>query len=107
MGKQFGLADVRATFARLADHGIRRHGFLLVGAPGETPRTFEASLEFVRSLRLDSLKLTLGVRIYPGTPLHRTAVAEGVVAAEDDLLFPRFYFAAGLDACRGMAEDLA
>jgi radical SAM superfamily enzyme YgiQ (UPF0313 family) len=97
MNKRFGVEDVRTTSRRLADHGIRRHGFLLLGGPGETKASIGSSLEFARSLGLDSLKVTLGIRIYPGTPLHRTAVAEGVVSRDNDLLLPTFYLARGLD----------
>jgi radical SAM superfamily enzyme YgiQ (UPF0313 family) len=72
-------------------------GFLLLGAPGETRETVMQSLTFARSLGLDGLKVTVGIRIYPGTPLARRAVEEGVIAPEDDLLFPRFYLAPGLE----------
>lgn len=55
------------------------------------------SLAFADSLKLDMLKLTMGIRIYPGTTLERIAREEGVVLPDDDLLFPRFYLAQGLD----------
>lgn len=97
MGKLFSPEDVRATTDLLASHGIRRNGFLLLGGPGETTETLRESVAFAGSLGLDSLKVTVGLRIYPGTPLARTAVAEGVVAPDEDLLAPRFYLAPGID----------
>ena len=97
MNKRFTPDDVRATSDLLAAHGIRRVGFLLLGGPGETRKTVEESLEFAESLRLDFLKITVGIRIYPGTPLARQAVEEGMISAEDDLLHPRFYLARGLE----------
>jgi len=36
--------------------------------------------------------VTVGLRIYPGTTLHRIAVTEGVVSEGDSLLAPAFYF---------------
>jgi hypothetical protein len=45
----------------------------------------------------DALRVTAGIRIYPGTPLCRRALAEGVIAGEADLLRPRFYLVSGLD----------
>ena len=39
----------------------------------------------------------VGMRIYPHTGLHAIAVQEGVVAADDPLLEPRFYLAEGFD----------
>jgi radical SAM superfamily enzyme YgiQ (UPF0313 family) len=97
MNKRFTPDDVRATSDLLAAHGIRRMGFLLLGGPGETRDTVEESLAFAESLHLDSLKITVGIRLYPGTPLARRAVEEGMISAEDDLLFPRFYLAPGLE----------
>jgi len=97
-GKHFDTADVRRIAGLLADHGIRRFGFLLLGGPGETRETFANSLDFVESLDLDLLKVTVGVRIYPGTGLARTALDERVVAGDDDLLRPRFYMAPDLEA---------
>ncbi|HQR45659.1 MAG TPA: radical SAM protein [Thermoanaerobaculia bacterium] len=96
MNKRFRPDDVRAASEALARHGIRRHGFLLLGGPGETPETVEESLAFARSLGLESLKVTLGIRIYPGTPLAARAVTDGLVAPDDDLLAPRFYLAPAL-----------
>lgn len=97
MNKRFTPDDIRHTSDLLAAHGIRRLGFLLLGGPGETRETVEESLAFARSLHLDDLRITVGIRIYPGTPLARRAVAEGVIAGEHDLLRPRFYLAPGLE----------
>jgi radical SAM superfamily enzyme YgiQ (UPF0313 family) len=97
MNKRFTPDDVRATSEILAAHGIRRMGFLLLGGPGETRETVEESLAFAESLHLDLLKTTVGIRIYPGTPLARRAMEEGMISGEDDLLFPRFYLAPGLE----------
>jgi len=97
MNKRFLPQDVRLTSDRLAARGIRRMGFLLLGGPGETRDSVEESLAFARSLGLDGLKITVGIRIYPETPLARRAAAEGVIARGDDLLLPRFYLAPGLE----------
>jgi radical SAM superfamily enzyme YgiQ (UPF0313 family) len=97
MNKRFTPDDVRATSDLLAAHGIRRMGFLLLGGPGETRETVEETLAFAESLRLDSLRITVGIRIYPGTSLARRAVQEGMISGEGDLLFPRFYLAPGLE----------
>jgi radical SAM superfamily enzyme YgiQ (UPF0313 family) len=95
MKKRFLPEDVREISDRLAARGIRRLGFLLLGGPGETQDTVAESVAFADSLRLDQLRITVGIRIYPDTPLAQIAVREGVIAAEDDLLFPRFYLTHG------------
>jgi radical SAM superfamily enzyme YgiQ (UPF0313 family) len=91
LNKQFSKDEVSAVSRMFAEAGIERMGFLLLGGPGETKDSVEESLSFADSLGLDSLKITIGLRIYPQTPLAGTALAEGVIRADDDLLFPRFY----------------
>jgi radical SAM superfamily enzyme YgiQ (UPF0313 family) len=97
MNKRFGLDDITHTRAVLRKFDIRCMGFLLLGGPGETRDSVKESLAFADSLDLDALKVTIGIRIYPGTPLAVHARTEGVIAARDDLLFPRFYMAPGLE----------
>lgn len=96
MNKRFKPEEVRVTCERLKDHGIRRLGFLLLGGPDETRESVEESLGFADSLCLDALKISIGIRIYPHTELAKVAVEEGIIAPEDDLLFPKFYLAKGL-----------
>lgn len=97
MNKRYTPADVRQTSDLLQRHGIRRMGFLLLGGPGETRATVEESLAFAESLQLDSLRVTVGIRIYPHTALAQRAIDEGAIDATDDLLAPRFYLAKGLE----------
>ena len=98
MRKRFRTEDVRNASRLLADYGIRRMGFLLLGGPGETRTSVAESLAFADALGLDAVKLTVGVRIYPYTELARIAMREGVIDAGSDLLQPRFYIARGLEA---------
>jgi radical SAM superfamily enzyme YgiQ (UPF0313 family) len=95
--KRFSLDDIRRAARLLADHGIGRMGFLLLGGPGETRETALQSLAFTDSLKLEAVKLTVGLRIYPHTELARIAVEEEVIGADTDLLQPRFYIGAGLE----------
>jgi radical SAM superfamily enzyme YgiQ (UPF0313 family) len=91
LNKQFNKHEVSAVSKMFADAGIERMGFLLLGGPGETKDSVEESLSFADSLNLEALKITVGLRIYPQTPLARIALAEGVISAEEDLILPRFY----------------
>jgi hypothetical protein len=70
---------------------------LLFGSPGETRESVEESLVFADSLGLETMKITLGVRIYPDTALARIAVDEGMISSQDDLFSPRFYLAKGFE----------
>lgn len=93
MGKRYRPAEVRRIASLLKRYGIRRMGFLLLGGPGETTETVLESLRFADSLRLEAVKVTVGIRIYPHTRLAKIAREEGVIAAEDELLYPVFYLA--------------
>lgn len=97
MNKRFGPEDVRKVSVRLGAHGIRCLGFLLLGGPGETRESAVESMDFADSLNLEILHVSVGIRIYPRTPLARLAVEEGLVSADDDLLHPRFYVRPGLE----------
>ena len=97
LNKKYTVEQVRIASDFLKMFGIKRMGFLLLGGPGETKETVRQSLAFADSLHLDMLKLTVGIRIYPGTALEKIALEEGMIVEEDDLLLPRFYLARGLD----------
>jgi radical SAM superfamily enzyme YgiQ (UPF0313 family) len=96
--KGFNAAKVREVAERVEKHGIKTLWIFLVGGPGETPRTVEETLSFAnwRLERGDAVYLTVGLRIYPGTTLHRIAISEGVVPANSSLLDPTFYFSSEL-----------
>ena len=97
LGKRFRKEEVRQVSEMFAEHGIQRMGFLLLGGPGETRETVLESLAFADSLKLNGLKITVGIRIYPNTPLAQTAVNEGMITPNDDLLHPKFYLVPGLE----------
>ncbi|HOV32615.1 MAG TPA: radical SAM protein [Candidatus Hydrogenedens sp.] len=97
LNKRFSREDIRTVSNMFADYGIERTGFLLLGGPGETRETVEESLEFADSLKLDFLKVTIGIRIYPDTKLSEIAKEQGIIKQEDNLLFPTFYLSPELD----------
>lgn len=92
--KGFDAAKVHEVAQRVERHGIKALWIFLVGGPGETRLTLEETLAFAkwRLERGDAVYVTVGLRIYPGTTLHRIAIAEGVVPANSTLLDPTFYF---------------
>jgi anaerobic magnesium-protoporphyrin IX monomethyl ester cyclase len=96
--KGFTAAKARDVAERVEKAGIRALWIFLVGGPGETPQTLEETLRFAewRLERGDAVYMTVGLRIYPSTTLHRIAMSEGIVDAGSSLLDPTFYFSAGL-----------
>ena len=97
MNKKFSLKDVREIADRLKRFGIKPMGFLLLGGPGETRKTVNDSLEFAESLHLEAMKITIGIRIYPHTSLAQTAVKEGLIKPDDNLLLPKYYMVKDLE----------
>ncbi len=97
MNKRFLPDEVREASELFFNQGIKQMGFLLLGGPGETRKSVEESRAFADSLRIDSLKITAGIRIYPQTDLARQALDEGLISDRDDLLSPRFYLQKGLE----------
>ena len=98
MNKQYTPDDIRDISKMLERQQIRRLGFLLLGGPNETRDSVEKSLSFAESLKTEAMKITTGIRIYPHTVLHRIAVDEKLVTADDDLLYPRFYIEKGMES---------
>lgn len=97
MNKRFGPEQIRKVSRMLGDHGIARMGFLMLGGPGETRESAEESLGFADSLELETLRVVIGIRIYPHTKLARIAAEEGRIGKDESLLFPRFYMVRGLE----------
>jgi radical SAM superfamily enzyme YgiQ (UPF0313 family) len=97
--KGFDAARVRDVAQRVSRAGLRTLWIFLIGGPGETPDTIEDTLAFAaeRMRAGDAVYVTVGLRVYPDTTLHRIALAEGTVAYGDSLLAPTFYFAPALD----------
>lgn len=91
LGKGFRREQVELTLRLLQEEGLPYSCFLMMGGPGETPETVQESVTLLEQYQPHLLNLTVGVRIYPGLPLHRLALAEGVVAPGDNLLWPAFY----------------
>ncbi len=93
LGKGFALRQVERTLKLLQAADLPFTCFLLLGGPGETRETVQESVAFLEAYQPKMVNLKAGLRIHPGTPLHRLALAEGVVKPEDNLLWPKFYLA--------------
>src|SRR5499426_618507 len=56
--------------------GIKIHGTFIMGLPGETPETIEATIRFAQEIDPDTLQVSLAAP-YPGTALYREARERG------------------------------
>jgi radical SAM superfamily enzyme YgiQ (UPF0313 family) len=93
LGKGFKLRQLERTLKLLQATNLPFTCFLLLGGPGETRETVQESVAFLEAHQPKMVNLKAGIRIHPGTPLHRLALAEGAVKPEDKLLWPKFYLA--------------
>jgi hopanoid biosynthesis associated radical SAM protein HpnJ len=62
--------------------GIKIHGTFIFGLPGETTDTIQETIRFARDIDPDTVQASIAAP-YPGTALHRQAVAEGWLQASD------------------------
>lgn len=97
-GKPFSVEDVLESARVLAGADLPYAMYLLFGGPGETRATFDETVARACECPRAVIFAFSGMRIYPNSPLHRTALEEGIVSASDDLLEPCFYMSRDLDA---------
>ena len=75
--------DMARAFAKEARKlGFTIHGCFMIGAPGETRDTARQTINFAKSLPLDTVQIT-GVAAYPGTTIYRWAKQNGYLLAND------------------------
>ena len=97
MGKLFQWADVREASDMLSQARVACAHFIIFGGPDETAETVEEGLDNIAALKHCAVFGFSGIRIYPGTPLHQRALAEGVVQANDSLFEPVYYLSPIVD----------
>ncbi len=89
--KGFTRSDIARTVDAIRSAGLDFYCFLLLGGPGETRESVEESVAFMDELGPGAVRITVGIRIYPGCELYDTALKEGVIEPDQNLLFPTFY----------------
>jgi hopanoid biosynthesis associated radical SAM protein HpnJ len=77
--KGIRLDVARAFTAHAKRLGIAIHGTFIMGLPGETGETIEETIRFALEIEPDTLQVSLAAP-YPGTELHREALARGWLA---------------------------
>ncbi|MFC1761997.1 lipid biosynthesis B12-binding/radical SAM protein [Planctomycetota bacterium] len=97
MGKPFRWDEVHRCHDLLVQARVACGHFVIFGGPGETVDTLQEGLDNIAALTSGVVFGFSGIRVYPGTPLQKQAIAEGVIAATDDLFKPVYYTAPDLD----------
>lgn len=103
LGKGLSRESLESAAIAIREAGLPTMWFMLVGGPGETEETFRETVEFIDRFVApeDMVDLWLGLRVYPGTPLHDLAVRDRIVSEDDDLFEPRYYVSPALGRARG------
>jgi hopanoid biosynthesis associated radical SAM protein HpnJ len=67
------------------DLGITIHGTFIVGLPGESRETIEATIKFAKEINPHSLQVSIAAP-YPGTALYKQALENGWLSEDDEHL---------------------
>jgi len=78
---------------------------LLMGGPGENKKTLQRTIELMKKVNPHRVGVTIGVRIYPGTPLASSILEAGPLSNnthlqgevfKEDFFSPTFYLSSEL-----------
>jgi radical SAM superfamily enzyme YgiQ (UPF0313 family) len=76
------IERAREFAADAAGLGYTLHGCFMIGAPGETVASARATIDYAKSLPLDTIQIS-GIAAYPGTELYAWAKKEGHIIPRD------------------------
>jgi radical SAM superfamily enzyme YgiQ (UPF0313 family) len=84
MNKSTKLSEIEQAVARAKEAGIGiRHGFFIVGSPGETVEEIKQTFAFAERIGINSFNFN-SLTAFRGTALWRDAVARGLIDEEKD-----------------------
>ena len=91
LGKSFTVDDIRSASLLCRERGVDFAHYMLFGGPGESRNTVLESFALMDELQPTAVITMTGIRIYPGTSIYRTALAEGVIDGFTNMQEPVFY----------------
>jgi len=74
--RRMSNAQIETFFAWCRELDIRTRAFHIVGIPGETPRTLQATIDLIERTTPDEIQVSL-FEPFPGTELHDLCAANG------------------------------
>jgi radical SAM superfamily enzyme YgiQ (UPF0313 family) len=96
--KGFRPVDIAAALTVVRSAGIPYTIHILFGGPGETDESVGQALDLLESLAPDdTIFFALGIRVFTGTALERTALEEGRIPPGHNMLGPTYYLSSALD----------
>jgi radical SAM superfamily enzyme YgiQ (UPF0313 family) len=98
--------DLASAIQLCRENGITVMVDLLLGGPGETPKTLSQTIDFIKQIGPDCAGAPLGVKLCPGTKMADLVAAEGPLetnpairrkyAGPVDFFYPTFYISQAL-----------
>lgn len=95
--KSFTVKDVIEKSALCNKLDIYFAHFLILGGIGETDDSIDETYSNSKLIDNTAFFPFIGMRIYPGTPLHKVAIEEGIISSDDKLLEPKYYISKKFD----------
>jgi radical SAM superfamily enzyme YgiQ (UPF0313 family) len=96
-GKPFNVADILNISGICNELEIDFAHFLILGGYAETEQTLDETFQNSKKIERSVFFPFIGMRIYPGTRLHKIALQEKIVKKEDPLLEPVYYVSKGIN----------
>jgi radical SAM superfamily enzyme YgiQ (UPF0313 family) len=95
--KPFTVADVLNISEICNQLEIDFAHFLILGGVGETGQTLDQTFENSKKINRTVFFPFIGMRIYPGTRLHKIALREKIVEKDNPLIEPVYYVSKNID----------
>ncbi len=97
LNKGFTFHEVMTVNEAIAGESLPCAHFLMFGGPGETRETVQQGLANIEKLRQTVVFAYIGIRILPGTRIHKRALLEKAIDGDTDLVAPLFYYSPQVD----------
>jgi radical SAM superfamily enzyme YgiQ (UPF0313 family) len=108
LGKSFTTDAIRESSRLCLEFGVDFAHYLLFGGPGEDQETVMESFLLMDNVKPTAVIAMTGIRVYPGTPIHSQALADGVISPGAAILDPVFYISPSIrDSLCAIITNLA
>jgi len=97
LGKSFQFNDIIKCNDMFIRNGVATAHYYMFGCPGETQETVMEGIHNIINLEKTVSFIFMGIRILPGTHLAETAIKQGIISRDQELLEPVYYIAPGID----------
>jgi len=91
LGKSFNAEIAERANRYCMEAGLNVCQTVIFGAPGETEKSISTTCQALRNMKPTAVVAMTGVRLYPGTPLTLSLIAQGKLKQQDIGLLPAFY----------------